>query len=522
MVVMNARRARERNDLESTRQPAVKVLFMMVLAVAVLLAPSASSAEIRVVDPVNGNDENPGTPDQPWETLLRASAAAVAGDEVIVKPGTYIEYINPHNNGNTEDGPIIFRSEHPHEAHITGLIDLDKVADGDDWYEAWPELPEGVWKRPLRRWNLCEAYRDGERMPGPIDEPNWNKPGQGMSYVDTEERMLYVWMEEETTPYDFTDWQISGADGILITREHIVVEGFEVSRFGKSGITVHGTQEAEVLNNLCHDNGRSGIVINWSNHVLAEGNEAHHNGYGIGWSSGISVYEATGADIRIVGNVSHHNVDKSWIRSDGNGFILDKSRTPNAGAVFVNNIAYANGGSGFRIYACNNGKVINNTSLFNQLDTEQFLPGEMHLGDIDGEPIDNIEVVNNIFLARPGKAPLTFLLDVLPENWTMDYNIYYREGGDPQVVFIEGVGMIGLGTFTARTGQEENSLVADPLLDDDYHLPPDSPAIDAGMDRPQITEDFEGDPRPLGEGYDIGADEFVPPGSCFVGTSLED
>lgn len=48
----------------------------------------------------------------------------------------------------------------------------------------------------------------------------------------------------------------------------------------------------------------------------------------------------------------------------------------------------------------------------------------------------------------------------------------------------------------------------------DYHLRPESPCIDAGS--LDFTDDLapfdiDGDPRPLGKGPDIGADEFVPP-----------
>ncbi len=42
----------------------------------------------------------------------------------------------------------------------------------------------------------------------------------------------------------------------------------------------------------------------------------------------------------------------------------------------------------------------------------------------------------------------------------------------------------------------------------DYHLTPGSAAIDAGVDA-GVSDDFEGDPRPLDGSYDIGADEWA-------------
>ncbi len=65
------------------------------------------------------------------------------------------------------------------------------------------------------------------------------------------------------------------------------------------------------------------------------------------------------------------------------------------------------------------------------------------------------------------------------------------------------------------------NLWADPGFVDpangDYHLLPTSAAIDAGVDA-GVTVDMDGDPRPYGAGYDIGADEyFVPvPGVAFA------
>jgi uncharacterized repeat protein (TIGR01451 family) len=45
----------------------------------------------------------------------------------------------------------------------------------------------------------------------------------------------------------------------------------------------------------------------------------------------------------------------------------------------------------------------------------------------------------------------------------------------------------------------------------DYHLKPTSPALDAGTTVAGIAKDIDGDTRPSGAAFDIGADELVPP-----------
>jgi uncharacterized membrane protein len=55
-----------------------------------------------------------------------------------------------------------------------------------------------------------------------------------------------------------------------------------------------------------------------------------------------------------------------------------------------------------------------------------------------------------------------------------------------------------------------NSIFAAPLFaDDDFRLSADSPAVDSGDPNSPVSEDFENDPRPVDQGYDMGWDELA-------------
>ena len=90
--------------------------------------------------------------------------------------------------------------------------------------------------------------------------------------------------------------------------------------------------------------------------------------------------------------------------------------------------------------------------------------------------------------------------------WDISPPEIYVDSASPVVTYsdVKG-GWPGVGNINA------NPLFA---LSDNYHLASGSPCIDAGTDV-GVDIDIDGDARPQGTGFDIGADEFVP-GSCFI------
>ena len=80
--------------------------------------------------PKDGN----GSRETPFRHIDDAARVAVAGDEILVAPGIYREYVNPRNAG-TEDKRIVYRSEKPLGAVITGAETLN----------GWTHYQGNVW-----------------------------------------------------------------------------------------------------------------------------------------------------------------------------------------------------------------------------------------------------------------------------------------------------------------------------------------------------------------------------------------
>lgn len=166
---------------------------------------------------VNANAPKDGNGSQanPFRTINEAAKLAQPGDEVLVAPGIYREYVDPINAG-TEDARITYTSTTPLGAVITGAEEVKnwKRHDGDVWvsrvanslfgsYNPYTTLVYGDWyfSTPnkhtgcvyLNSKALYEAATLDECIKGEVYECSW-----------VPEDSIYKWYTEQDEKSDET------------------------------------------------------------------------------------------------------------------------------------------------------------------------------------------------------------------------------------------------------------------------------------------------------------------------------
>lgn len=95
-----------------------RILRVLKVSLVLGLAQLVHAKEIYVAK--NGNDANSGTLVAPYLTIAKASAVAVAGDNVYIREGSYEETLKPANSGSVGN-PITFQGYQNEKVVITAM-----------------------------------------------------------------------------------------------------------------------------------------------------------------------------------------------------------------------------------------------------------------------------------------------------------------------------------------------------------------------------------------------------------------
>lgn len=416
----------------------------------------ASNGAIYYVAP-NGDDSSPGMFNQPWKTIQKAANTLTAGDTVYIRAGTYHEMVEPQNSGSA--GNYITYIAYPGD-----LVTIN--GSGVDIPE-WAGLFNITNKSYIRVSGLSVVHaRSNTHNPGILAD--------GCSYIIFENNSV-----QDTNDSSIAAW----------SSDHVSIKGNDVSACCLSGynetISVGITDVFEVRDNHVHDSPKEGICTkDGSSNGEVYGNFVHH-------TQAVGIYvdaqDKHTYDIEVYQNVVHDISADGIALASEQGGLLENIQV-------YNNIAYSNKWVGLHVSDCciavhpmQSLELINNSLYRNGWDP--WGGGIAH----DNPQASNVVIRNNIS-SQNLSFQIAVAANVLTGNYAVDHNLIdgYR-GGEGETYgddYVEG-----------------DPRFLSPAAAN-FHLPGDSPAVDRGSPTGAPARDFDGQARPFGAGYDIGAYEY--------------
>ncbi len=457
----------------------------------------------------NGSDSNAGSPSSPWKTIQKAANTAVAGDSVYVRGGTYPEQVSFTRSG-TSSSRITFA------AYQSEVPVIDGSGFTSTTYDGLVQVRDGVHYLTFSGFTIKRA-------------PDMGLANRGSYNIFANNKILLS--------YDTGIWHRFGHDTVYRNNEVYLNERSNATSASDTSIVCSNntTGWPAALNsqraagtsslwegNYVHNNCGEGIVSNDGDQII--GNTFRDN-----WSINIYVDEAVGVvvDRNFVYETETTYIPRgndNYYKNLASGlFVADEAACLAHDNLFTNNIV-VNTRHGFGYYqysACSgiiNTKIINNT-IVNSWDYAFRIPGSVsgNAGSI---------IANNIIYTKQGKA----MILENPANFKILNNLWYFSSGSLTGQFQWGSTSYDYSTWSNLSASITGNRLGDPLFTGTIPLDPTqnnpalyalqstSPAINTGITVANIPSgDYEGNARPGGSSWDIGAYEYGSGGGAKPG-----
>ena len=205
------------------------------------------------------------------------------------------------------------------------------------------------------------------------------------------------------------------------------------------------------------------------------------------------------------GTISDGLIEQNMIYENGVGGCAGINMDGVTNTLIRNNLLYQNHATGIAIFqqdgavCSHDNRVLNNTLVMANDARWAIL--------LSATDCTNNKLFNNILYTYHAWRGVISLPASTVSGFASDYNVVMSRFSTD-----DGNSVITLAQWQAL-GYDTHSLIATPtelFLNEpgyDYHLKAGSPAIDVGTTLPDVSDDWDGQPRPVGAGFDIGADE---------------
>ena len=456
--------------------PAGPAAFATLVAGLVAWLGSPASAATYYVDRASATCSNSGagTEAVPYCTITAAvNARGLAGNTILVKPGTYREQVSINASG-ASGSPLVV------QAFASGVV----ISGADDFSSAaqWTLVSGNVWLASSVNWYPKQVFLDGARCDSSALAVTSLTPRTFRWVSGTG---LYVNAGGGNPASHAAQVGRRNYGFSLFGRSWITIDGFNIlhsedrgvylngsctnvsalrnviTYTGKMGIQVVGGSANRVGSNNVHDCMDHGISFtSGATNCIIEDNESYRNARPIDRvANGIYLFGCPGNTIRQ--NRTHDNEDTGiHIQSGSNNCIQYLNRSWN------------NGDHGFD-HLMATGTIHNGDVAYGN-----FKDGFSIEGNATGTQLHNCIAVDN------GLTTNEFDLWVDSGSTTgfvSDYNIFWNSTIQPPVKYIATL-YPTVAAYSTASGKDAHTLQANPLFVNaaaaNFHLQSGSPAID--------------------------------------------